>query len=205
MFTGLIEALTPVRELRPDGPGCELTLDAPSFAGELSLGESVAVNGVCLTVVAHDSVTIRFQVGPETLRCTNLGELQPGDRVNLERSLRFGDRLGGHLVQGHVDAVGAIARIEPRGDWIDMDFRCEPALTSQMAPKGSIAVDGISLTLVSVVADGFRVMLIPHTLAHTTLGFKHEGDPVNLETDMLAKYVHRALQALAPTAERITT
>lgn len=202
MFTGLVEALAAVRDVRPDGPGCELTLHAPPFVGELALGDSVAVNGVCLTVVAADPDSVRFQVGPETLRVTNLGGLKAGDRVNLERSLRFGDRLDGHLVQGHVDAVGTVTRVTPRGDWVDMDFRCPAALTAQMAPKGSIAVDGISLTLVDVAADGFRVMLIPHTLAHTTLGLKGEGAAVNLETDMLAKYVHKALQALAPTAGR---
>jgi len=202
MFTGLVEALAAVREVRPAGPGCELTLQAPPFVGELAVGDSVAVNGVCLTVVAADADAVRFQVGPETLRVTNLGGLMPGDRVNLERSLRFGDRLDGHLVQGHVDAVGTVARVTPRGDWVDMDFRCPAALTAQMAPKGSIAVDGISLTLVDVGDGGFRVMLIPHTLAHTTLGHKGEGAAVNLETDMLAKYVHKALQALAPAAGR---
>ena len=130
--------------------------------------------------------------GPETLLKTNLGELAAGDRVNLERSLRVGDRLGGHFVQGHVDAVGSIDRRDRNGDWEDVWFRCPAELTRLMVPKGSIAVDGISLTLVNVESERFSVMLIPHTQAVTTLGFKKPGDAVNLEADMLAKHVAQA-------------
>jgi riboflavin synthase len=198
MFTGLVETLGTVVAVRVAGPGRDLIVEAATFAGELVLGESVAINGVCLTVVAITPPTCTFQVGPETLRVTTLGELREGERVNLERSLRFGDRLGGHLVQGHVDGVGRIVRIAPSGDWIEMVFRCDPNLLGQMAPKGSVAVDGVSLTLVDVTADGFSVALIPHTLANTTLGLKREGAPVNVETDMLAKYVWKAMQVLAP-------
>ena len=171
-------------------------VSAPSIAGQLALGESIALNGCCLTVVECDAATCRFEIGPETLLRTNLGALRVGDRVNLERSLRMGDRLGGHLVQGHVDGVGHIARKERDRDWVMMAFTCPPELTVQMIPKGSIAVDGISLTLVDVKRDGFSVMLIPHTLANTTLGFKQSGDAVNLETDLLAKYVKKYLEAL---------
>jgi riboflavin synthase len=188
MFTGLIEALGQVKKLAQDGPGCELALSVP-FTGELVLGESVAVNGVCLTVVDSDESTCRFQLAPETLSRTNLGQLKQGDRVNLERSLRVGDRMGGHFVQGHVDAVGHISRRISEGEWVTMWFACPAHLTLQMAPKGSIAVDGISLTLVEVRPDEFSVALIPHTLDNTTLGFKNIGDAVNLETDVLAKYV----------------
>lgn len=195
MFTGLVEALGTVQEVRAGATGSELTLAAP-FAGALTLGESVAVNGVCLTVVGFDAATCRFQVAPETLRVTNLGDLRRGEGVNLERSLRFGDRVGGHLVQGHVDAVGTIARIVPLGDHAEYWFTCPERLLGQMAPKGSIAVDGVSLTLVNVTDTGFSVALIPHTLAHTTLGTKREGAAVNLETDMLAKYVWKAMQVL---------
>lgn len=198
MFTGLVEALGTVEQVTTEGAGCDLTLVDVPFASELALGDSVAINGVCLTVVDRDESSCRFQIGPETLRCTNLGTLQAGDCVNLERSLRFGDRLGGHLVQGHVDAVGTIAEIRANGEWVDMTFTCPAELTAQMAPKGSIAVDGISLTLVTVTDEGFSVMLIPHTLERTTLGFKREGAPVNLETDMLAKYVSKAMLALVP-------
>jgi riboflavin synthase len=195
MFTGLVETLGTVRELAPAGVGMELLLSAPLYAGKVTWGESIAVNGVCLTVTAYVEDTCRFQVGPETLKRTNLGELRVGDRVNLERSLRMGDRIGGHLVQGHVDAVGRIKQRMVEGDWITMHFTCPEALTAQMAPKGSIAVDGISLTLVDVLPGGFSVALIPHTLAVTTLGFKDVGDHVNLETDLLAKYVAASLQA----------
>jgi riboflavin synthase len=194
MFTGLVEALGTVRELTCDGAGCRLLLDAPQIAGELRLGESVAVNGACLTVVACDTRACAFQVGPETLRRTNLGELRVNDRVNLERSLRLSDRLGGHLVQGHVDGVGRVAELVPQGEWVTVWFSCPPELTAQMVSKGSVAVDGVSLTLVEVKPDRFSVALIPHTLARTTLGFKGPGAAVNLETDILAKYVQKCLK-----------
>jgi riboflavin synthase len=194
MFTGLVEALGVVRELSFDGAGCRLSVAEPSLAADLVLGESVAVNGACLTVVAHDAATFAFQVGPETLHRTNLGALRLGDRVNLERSLRMGDRLGGHLVQGHIDSVGTVAERIPQGEWVTVWFSCPSELAAQMVPKGSVAVDGVSLTLVDVGRDRFSVALIPHTLLHTTLGFKEAGALVNLETDLLAKYVFKALQ-----------
>jgi riboflavin synthase len=193
VFTGLIESLATVEDVQDDGTGRDLVLAAPELAHELALGESVAVNGVCLTVVARDERTCRFQAGPETLARTNLGELGPGDQVNLERALRLGDRLGGHLVQGHVDGVGRILDRQREGDWEKVWFSCPVELATQMVSKGSIAVDGISLTLVDVAADRFSVALIPHTLAHTTLGLKPVGATVNLETDLLAKYVARQL------------
>jgi riboflavin synthase len=193
MFTGLVEALGTVRELAFDGAGCRLTLAAPSFAAELALGESVAINGACLTVVERSAESCAFQVGPETLLRTDLGALRVGDRVNLERSLRLSDRLGGHLVQGHIDGVGSIASRTQQGEWVTMWFGCAPELAAQMVTKGSIAVDGVSLTVVDVKDDRFSVMLIPHTLEHTTLGFKGPGAPVNLETDLLAKYVWKCL------------
>jgi riboflavin synthase len=194
MFTGLVEALGVVRDLTDDGAGRTLTVAAP-FTAELTPGESVAVNGACLTVVARDAEICRFQVGPESLRRTNLGGLRPGDRVNLERSLRPTDRLGGHLVQGHIDGVGTVAERLPQGEWVTVWFTCPPPLALQMVSKGSVAVDGVSLTLVDVERDRFSVALIPHTLANTTLGFKGPGAVVNLETDLLAKYVWKALQA----------
>lgn len=193
MFTGLIEALGVVREVTPTGAGRDLLIESPAIAGELSLGESVAVNGCCLTVVSHDFQTGLFQAGPETLRRTNLGDLGQGDRVNLERSLRVGDRLGGHIVQGHIDGVGRVDRLLSDGDWVLFWFTCPPELAAQMVSKGSVAVDGVSLTLVDVEQSRFSVALIPHTLAHTTLGIKRPSDPVNLETDLLAKYVQKCL------------
>jgi len=194
MFTGLVEAMGTVRQLTPAGAGRQLLLEAPSLAAGLAVGESVAINGTCLTVVEHDARTCRFEVGPETLLRTNLGKLRIGDRVNLERSLRLSDRLGGHLVQGHIDGTGRVARKLPEGEWLTVWFSCAPELTGQMVAKGSVAVDGISLTLVEVREREFSVALIPHTLASTTLGFKGPGDTVNLETDILAKYVSKILE-----------
>jgi riboflavin synthase len=193
MFTGLVETLGTVRRLEPDGDGRHLIVAAPAIARELVVGESVAVNGACLTVVERDAESFRFQAGPETLKRTNLGELVPGDRVNLERALRLSDRLGGHLVQGHIDGVGHIAERRREGEWETVWFACAAELAAQMVSKGSVAVDGISLTLVDVTADRFSVALIPHTLACTTLGFKQPGAAVNLETDLLAKYVWKCL------------
>jgi riboflavin synthase len=202
MFTGLVEALAPVERVEVEGDGRALVVAAP-FAAELTTGESVAVNGACLTVVAHDARACRFQAGPETLRRTNLGELKAGDRVNLERSLRVGDRLGGHLVQGHVDGLGRVASRQRQGEWEVVWFSCAARLAEQMVSKGSVTVDGVSLTVVDVTADGFSVALIPHTLAQTTLGFKPQGACVNLETDVLAKYVWKCLRGGGVTPESL--
>ncbi|MHB1424611.1 MAG: riboflavin synthase [Gemmataceae bacterium] len=201
MFTGLVESLGTIREAAFDGAGCRLTMAAPDLAAELRIGDSVAVNGACLTVVACDAETCAFQLGPETLQRTNLGESRPGERVNLERALRLSDRLGGHLVQGHVDGMGRVAERDTEGEWVTVWFTCPPNLAAQMVSKGSVAVDGVSLTLVEVGADRFRVALIPHTLAHTTLGFKGPGAVVNLETDLLAKYVGKYLAGMNPVSD----
>jgi riboflavin synthase len=195
MFTGLVEGLGTVRKLQSDGRACDLIIALPFSGAELALGESIAVNGCCLTVVERDVESCRFQAGPETLDRTNLSQLAAGDRVNIERALRLGDRLGGHLVQGHIDGVGRIADRRRQGDWDLVWFACAAELAAQMSPKGSVAVDGVSLTLVDVAADRFSVALIPHTLTGTTLGFKPVGASVNLETDLLAKYVWKCLQA----------
>jgi riboflavin synthase len=196
MFTGLVESMGTVRDVSSDGTGTLLRIDEPTLARDLPLGASIAVNGVCLTVVAVDDQSASFQAGPETLRLTNLGELRAGMKVNLERSLRVGDRLGGHIVQGHVDGVGQIDRRERQTEWEIVWFRCAPELSRHMIRKGSITVDGISLTLVDVADGRFSVALIPHTLANTTLGFKQPGDSVNLETDLFAKYVFKCLEQM---------
>jgi riboflavin synthase len=195
MFTGLVETLGTIRRVEPQGPARQLVIAASPLAGELAVGDSVAINGACLTVVARDGDTCQFQAGPETLERTNLGELAPGDRVNLERALRLGDRLGGHLVQGHIDGLARIAERRRAGEWDVVWFHCSAELAEQMVSKGSVAVDGVSLTLVDVTADRFSVALIPHTLAHTTLGFKQPGATVNLETDILAKYVWKCVRS----------
>jgi riboflavin synthase len=196
MFTGLVEALGTVHRVGTEGAGRLLVIAEPALAPELRIGDSVAVNGACLTVVARDAESFCFQAGPETLSRTNLGELKSGDRVNLERSLRLGDRLGGHLVQGHVDGLGRVAQRIRQGDWETIWFTCPKELALHMVAKGSVAVDGVSLTLVDVKTDRFSVALIPHTLAKTTLGFRPVGAAVNLETDLLAKYAHKALRAM---------
>jgi riboflavin synthase len=196
MFTGLVEALGTIRRLDAAGAACDLVVSEPRLAPELALGDSVAVNGCCLTVVERDVDSFRFQAGPETLRRTNLGELKLGDRVNLERAMRLSDRLGGHIVQGHIDGTGRVVERQRQGEWEVVWFQCPAELSGQMVPKGSIAVDGVSLTVVDVTADRFSVALIPHTLANTTLGFRPPGATVNLETDLLAKYVYKGLQAM---------
>jgi riboflavin synthase len=195
MFTGLVEALASVDKMEPDGQGgMNCDLNWPQIADALTLGESVALNGVCLTVVSKETDFCRFQISPETLARTNLGQLRAGDRVNVERSLRVGDRLGGHIVQGHVDGLGQIDKREEDGQWETVWFSCPADLAVSMIPKGSVAVDGISLTLVEVLKDRFSVALIPHTLANTTLGFKQVKDTVNLEVDLFAKYIAKYLQ-----------
>jgi riboflavin synthase len=199
MFTGIIEFLGTVQHVDAVNTSRDLVITAPSLLDGTRVGDSIAVNGVCLTVVDCDRSALRFQAGPETLARTNLGDLRTGDRVNLERPLRLSDRLGGHLVQGHVDGIGWIAeRVEQGGTgpdrWELVWFRCCAELTALMVPKGSVAVDGVSLTLVDVADTRFSVALIPHTLDHTTFGFKTVGAAVNIETDILAKYVAKLLR-----------
>ena len=196
MFTGLVEALGTVRSLTAEGDAKRLVVEVPSeflegASPSKRLGDSVAINGCCLTVVTVDGVWWSFQAGHETLAKTNLGRLRVGDAVNLERAMPADGRFGGHIVQGHVDGVGRVAAIDSRTDFADYTFEVPASLTNQMVEKGSIAVDGISLTLVHVTATTFQVMLIPHTLAVTTLGRRKVGDDVNIETDVLAKYVQK--------------
>jgi riboflavin synthase len=197
MFTGLIEAIGEVVAVEREEPGRRISVRAPLIAVEAKLGESIAVNGCCLTVVACDKERLEFQAGPETVSRTNLGELGAGSGVNLERSLKLGDRLGGHLVTGHIDGVGTVDRRDDDREWSTYWFQAPRALTLQMAAKGSIAADGVSLTLIAVEDERFSVQLIPHTLALTTLGRRRPGDRVNLETDLLAKYVGRQLSTVA--------
>jgi len=195
MFTGLVETLGSVADVADAPPGMRLAVDAGPVAEEVTLGASICVSGCCLSVVAARGTRLEFQVGPETLSRTTLGRLLPGHHVNLERSLRLADRIGGHLVTGHVDGLGHLASREASGDWVTCRFTAPAALVRQMASKGSVAIDGVSLTLVDVDANGFSVALIPHTLAVTTLGLLPIGGSVNLETDLIAKYVARFLES----------
>jgi len=195
MFSGIVEALGKVAEIRPEPPGCRLIIREPKIAAETAVADSISVNGCCLTVVETDDETMGFDAGPETLSRTNLGELKQGSPVNLERALVVGDRLGGHFVSGHIDGTGRLLERHDMGEWSDYWFSVPRELAAQMASKGSIAVDGVSLTIVNCEPDRFSVSLIPFTLAVTTLGSLKVGDPVNLETDILAKYVQRLAEA----------
>jgi riboflavin synthase len=199
MFTGLVQSLGTVKSVAEGAAGRTLAVAEPGMAPDLVLGESVAVNGACLTVVSLDGPAFSFEVGFETLAKTNLGRLRPGDRVNLERALRVGDRLGGHFVSGHVDGTGRVLERVPAGDYETVWFGFPPEFGELMVPKGSAAVDGVSLTLVDVRADRFSVMLIPHTLAHTTLGSRAAGDAVNLEFDLLAKHLRKLVRGTTET------
>lgn len=200
MFTGIIEELGIVRNLRLLPESGQLTLEGRKVLDETQIGDSIAVNGVCLTVIRKNDKEFTVDVMAETLAKTNLSELKGGSRVNLERALQLQTRLGGHLVSGHVDGVGQIRRITPWGIAQLYEITAPPALLSIMLPKGSIAIDGISLTIIDVETDFFSVSLIPHTFKETTLGFKGIGAGVNLETDLIGKYIARFMGLTSKTA-----
>lgn len=201
MFTGLVESKIPLVQIFDIGPGRRLVFELGELAHStdrpVGLGDSIALSGCCLTVVEIDGSQCHFELGSETLSKTKFAELQPGHFVNCERSLRVGDRLGGHFVTGHIDELGQLTSIRTEGDWRFYEFTAPIALLRQMAPKGSITVDGVSLTLVEADDERFSVALIPHTLAVTTLGELGTGDSVHLETDILAKYIARQLEGIA--------
>ncbi|MQL53589.1 riboflavin synthase [Desulfofundulus thermobenzoicus] len=193
MFTGLIEETGVLAHISRGGNSARLQIMASRVTEGLLPGDSIAVNGVCLTVVAFDSRSFTADVMAETLARTNLGSLRPGDRVNLERALRLGDRLGGHLVTGHIDGVGRIVRREEQDIAILLTIAAAPELMRYIVEKGSVAVDGTSLTVAAVGEKDFLVSLIPHTAHQTILGGKKPGDRVNLETDIIGKYVEKLL------------
>ena len=193
MFTGLVREVGTVASLEGGADGVRIEIDAPATARGAALGDSIAIDGVCLTVVAAADGRFAFDAVPETLDRTALGTLEPGSRVNLEPALRAGDALGGHYVQGHVDGVGNVRSVEPEGDGSRIWFDAPPELLRYVVEKGSIAVQGTSLTVAGVDDAGFAVALIPHTLAATTLGALVPGARVNLEADVLAKYVEKLL------------
>ena len=190
MFTGLVESTARVRWVEPDGDGVRLEVETP-LAAELGQGDSIAVNGVCLTAIDPDASRFRADVMAETLRRSSLGPLGAGDEVNVELPLRAGDRLGGHVVQGHVDGTGVVASVTDEGFARVVRIECDPDLLRYVVEKGSIALDGVSLTVASVDGTGFSVSLIPETLERTTLGAAAPGRVVNLEVDVLAKYVEK--------------
>jgi riboflavin synthase alpha subunit len=196
MFTGLIESVGEVAEATAAASGSLLAIATP-LAADLAPGDSLAVNGVCLTVVSTAENRVRMHVSPETLRVTTLGALAPGSLVNLERPLRANALVGGHFVQGHIDGTGALDDVRQQGDsyWIAVSF--PPDLAPLIVRKGSIAVDGISLTVASVEGGRFGVQIIPFTWTHTRLHSMRTGDPVNLESDILGRYVLRAMELRA--------
>ena len=198
MFTGIIEELGSVLRCAPRDGTWRLEVSARQLFENMKIGESVAVNGVCLTMVERGNGWCAFDVGPETLRMSNLKELRPQDPVNLEQALRLGAPVGGHLVSGHVDGVGSISRAVPEADTLRMTIDVESQeLERYLIPKGSVAVDGVSLTIAELREGSFDVMLIPHTLQVTTLGTKRVGGHVNLEMDMIGKYLHRMLSKIS--------
>jgi riboflavin synthase len=196
MFTGLIQEVGTVRGVAPRGEAVDLQLWAPQLAPQLAAGDSLAVNGVCLTITAPGEELVVATAIPETLSRTNLGALAAGSRVNLEPALRVGDRLGGHMVQGHVDGVGRVVALTRRGISLEVTIAAPPAVLRYTVEKGSVALDGVSLTVARVTEGDLTVALIPHTLGATTLEERRVGDSLNLEVDILAKYVERLLGRL---------
>lgn len=201
MFTGLIERLGEIVERKPTGDGFRLRIRSP-IAEELSQGDSLAVNGVCLTVIVARDGEVHADVGPETARVTTLGALAPGRFVNLERPLRADGRFGGHLVTGHIDATGYVEDVRPQSEfrWLNVSFPAH--LAPYIVLKGSIALDGVSLTVAGLGAGRFDVQLVPYTLEHTTLGRAHPRDRVNLECDIIGKYVARVAELAGMALDR---
>lgn len=194
MFTGLVVEMGEVLSLLKKPSGAMLTLRTPSLSAGSSIGDSIAINGACLTVVRCEGRELSFDLSAETLDATNLGRLRPGERVNLEPSLRADGKLGGHFVTGHVDAVGTIRSKNALGDTFRIEISAPALVIGFLVEKGSVAVDGISLTVVDVAEDYFSIVIIPHTASVTTIGIKGPGDSVNLEADIIGKYVARFLK-----------
>jgi riboflavin synthase len=200
VFTGIVETVGRVVERVSRGSLTCFGIEAPEITDGVRVGDSVAVNGACLTVVTVDAQRLAFEAVKETLDRTSLGVLDVGAPVNLERAMRADGRLDGHIVQGHVDGVGIVRAIEREGDDVRFRVGCGAEVAQYLVPKGSVAIDGVSLTVVRAMDDGFDVALIPHTLDVTTLGSRQPGDIVNLEADVLGKYVKKYLERLAPGA-----
>ena len=196
MFTGLVQGTATIDRLSLSADACELTIAFPEFDTPAEFGESIAIDGCCLTVTAIHANALSFQAGRETLAKTTLGRYRPGTLINFERSLRMGDRLGGHLVTGHIDRVIVVLERVEHGEWVDFRFELPPTFASQVAAKGSVAINGVSLTVVEAASESFTVALIPHTLQATNLGKLISGCAVNFESDLLAKYVQRSLAFL---------
>jgi len=204
MFTGLIKAVCRVTSVRRNGDAMRLTVDLGPLASQTQIGDSIAVNGVCLTVVELNRTFADFDISPETLTKTTLAALTLASHLNVEPAVKANDRLGGHFVQGHVDGTAKIKMIHTHNHFADIEFAAGPELLDQMVVKGSVAVDGISLTIATMNQDSFSVAIIPETLEKTTLGKAKLGDAVNVEIDIIAKIVKRQLQNMLPKHEKLT-
>lgn len=202
MFTGIIEEQGNILHVRPGTVSAELTVRASKVLEGTQVGDSIAVNGVCLTVTSLAGNSFTADVMAETMRKSNLGSLKPGSKVNLERALTPVSRLGGHFVSGHIDGVGEVSKMEREDNAVWFTIRAPQAITEVMVEKGSVAIDGISLTVVNVHTDSFTVSIIPHTMAETTLGQAAVGNAVNLENDVLGKYVFRFMKQIQQKDER---
>jgi riboflavin synthase len=194
MFTGIVEGIALLQQVEDQGARISLRLDAGELSQGVSIGDSIALDGCCLTVIEIDGTRLTFHAIPETLARSSLAGKKPGSRLNVERALPAGGRLDGHIVQGHVDGVGVVRELARCGEDVRLSIDCERELAELLVPKGSIAVDGVSLTVVDPGPSSFSVALIPHTLEATTLGERAEGDRVNLEADVLGKYVRHYLE-----------
>ncbi|MEA3225722.1 MAG: riboflavin synthase [Planctomycetota bacterium] len=204
MFTGLVETICTVKSIRSSANSTLLEVDLGELAGENKIGDSIAVNGVCLTVTRIEGAMASFDVSAETLARSTLGKLRPASQVNIERAMKATDRFGGHFVQGHIDGIATIRAIDKRGDFADFTFAAETELLDTMVVKGSVAVDGVSLTIANIDQNGFRIAIIPETLKRTILGDAKTGDCVNIETDIIVKTIKRQLENILPKAEPLT-
>ncbi len=204
MFTGLIEAVCRVKSVNRKGASMELAVDLGKSAGQVKIGDSVAINGACLTVTRVNGQLANFDVSGETLAKSTLGELASGSEVNVELAMKAGERFGGHFVQGHIDGVGAIRAVEKQGEFANVKFAAPAELLGQMVVKGSVAVDGISLTVAEMDAESFSAAVIPKTLEATTLGKVKAGDKVNIETDIVVKTIKKQMENIVGTNQGLT-
>jgi riboflavin synthase len=204
MFTGLIEAICTVKSVNQHAGGKRLTVDLGHLADEVKIGDSIAINGVCLTVAELNNSLAAFDISPETLAKSTLGKITPASAVNAELALKSTERFGGHFVLGHIDGVARIKAIDRRVEFADMKFEADLDLLDQMIVKGSIAVEGVSLTIADMNRNSFSVALIPQTLEKTTLGKAKVGDMVNIETDVIVKTVRKQLEKILPRQEKLT-
>ncbi len=201
MFTGIIEGLGNIAAIHSSGQGNRVTIEAGFALDQTKIGDSISVSGACLTAVKIEGRRFEIDVSPETLNTTIFGQAKVGDRVNLERAMRFSDRIDGHLVSGHIDGTGIVKQREIQGNAVIVTIEVAESLTRYMIAKGSVAVDGISLTINSCDAGSFSISIIPHTAKLTTIGFKNRGDRVNIETDMIGKYVERFLAGVSESGK----